>query len=102
MRPMAPGEANEDMGETGLTADIIQRMQDIAKGLSRTRKKKEFPGLAAVADVKRFECSGEVKTHQSTAPGILCVDIHKEDDKRIATGGVDSQVILFDAEHGKL
>jgi len=102
MRPMAPGEANDDMGETGLTADIIQRMQDIAKGLSRTRKKKEFPGLAAVADVKRFECCGEFKTHQSTAPGILCVDIHKEDDKRIATGGVDSQVILFDAEHGKL
>jgi len=45
MRPMAPGEAQEsDQGETGLTPEIIQRMTDIAKGLSRTRKKRDFPG----------------------------------------------------------
>jgi pre-mRNA-processing factor 19 len=103
MRPMAPGEGNEaDQGETGLTPEIIQRMTDIAKGLSRTRKKRDFPGLAPVADVKKFTCSGEFKTHQSTAPGVLCLDVHKEDDHRIVTGGVDQQVILFDAEHGKL
>jgi len=77
-------------------------MTDIAKGLSRTRKKREFPGLTPVADVKRFECTGEFKVHQSTAPGILCVDVHKEDDNRIVTGGVDQQVILFDAENEKL
>jgi len=103
MKPMAPGETNDaDQGETGLTPEIIQRMTDIAKGLSRTRKKRDFPGLAPVAEVKRFECTGEFKTHQSTAPGILCLDVHKEADNRIVTGGVDSQVILFDAEQGKL
>jgi len=102
-RPMGPGETNDnDQAETGLTPEIIQRMTDIAKGLSRTRKKRDFPGLTPVADVKRFECTGEFKTHQSTAPGILCVDIHKEDDSRIVTGGVDNQVIIFDAEAGKL
>lgn len=102
MRPMAAGETQDDQGETGLTPEIIQRMTDIAKGLSRTRKKREFPGLTPVAEVKKFECTGEYKVHQSTAPGILCVDIHKEDDSRIVTGGVDQQVILFDAENGKL
>ncbi|CAE8648793.1 unnamed protein product, partial [Polarella glacialis] len=40
--------------------------------------------------------------HQSTAPGILCVDIHKNDGHRIVTGGVDGQVILFDAEKEKM
>jgi pre-mRNA-processing factor 19 len=103
MRPMAPGETQEaDQGETGLTPEIIQRMTDIAKGLSRTRKKKEHPGLAPVSEVKKFECTGEFKSHQSTAPGILCLDLHKEDDKRVVTGGVDQQVILFDAASGKL
>lgn len=104
MRPLAPGEAQDggDQAETGLTPEIIQRMTDIAKGLSRTRKKREFPGLAPVSEVKKFECTGEFKVHQSTAPGILCLDVHKEDDHRIVTGGVDQQVILFDAEHGKL
>jgi len=103
MRPMAAGETQgDDQEETGLTPEIIQRMQDIAKGLSRTRKKRDFPGLAPVAEVKKFECTGEYKVHQSTAPGILCLDIHKEDDHRIVTGGIDTQVILFDAEHEKL
>lgn len=102
-KPMVAGESKEDdQGETGLTPEIIARMTDIAKGLSRTRKKRDFPGLAPVADVKKFECTGEFKVHQSTAPGILCLDIHKEDDNRIVTGGVDQQVILFDAGNEKL
>lgn len=103
MRPLAAGETQDtDQGETGLTPEMIQRMQEIAKTLSRTRKKKEHPGLAPVADVKRFECVGEFKAHQSTAPGILCLDVHKEDDNRLVTGGVDSQVILFDAGEERL
>jgi len=103
MKPMGPGETkDDDQSEIGLTPEMIQRMTDIAKGLSRTRKKRDFPGLAPVAEVKRFECTGEYKIHQSTAPGITCVDIHKSDDHRIVTGGVDNQVIVFDAEHEKL
>jgi len=91
-----------DQTETGLTPEIIQRMTDIAKGLSRTRKKRDFPGLAPVAEVKTMECAGDFKVHQSTAPGILCLDMHKEDDNRIVTGGVDQQVLLFDAGQQKL
>jgi len=77
-------------------------MQELNKTLSKGRKKREFPGLAPVAEVKRFACAGSHPIHQSTAPGILCIDIHKTDDNRILTGGVDNQVILFDAEKDKL
>eukprot|EP00928_Gymnodinium_smaydae_P008309 TRINITY_DN1302_c0_g1_i1.p1 TRINITY_DN1302_c0_g1~~TRINITY_DN1302_c0_g1_i1.p1 ORF type:complete len:499 (+),score=117.60 TRINITY_DN1302_c0_g1_i1:103-1599(+) len=88
-------------GETGLTPDIIGRMADLAKELSKKRKKKDFPDLAPVAQVQTLACTGSHPVHQSTAPGILCLDVHKEDDSRIVTGGVDSQVILFDASKEK-
>eukprot|EP00932_Pfiesteria_piscicida_P005109 SRR837773.15017.p2 GENE.SRR837773.15017~~SRR837773.15017.p2 ORF type:complete len:500 (+),score=199.75 SRR837773.15017:37-1536(+) len=103
-RPLPAGVAAEgdDGKEIGLTADILQRMTECSKALSKTRKKREFPELAPVADVKRLSCTGSHPTHQSTAPGILCVDIHKVDDSRIATGGVDGQVIVFDAQKEKL
>jgi len=101
-RPAVPGEAGAvEQGETGLTPEILQRMQDMAKSLSRTRKKREFPTLAPVADMKKLACIGSYPIHQSTAPGILCLDMHKEDDTRIVSGGVDSQVIVFDAKAEK-
>merc|ERR1712048_54053 len=88
--------------EMGLTPEIIQRMTDIAKSLSRTRKQRHFPGLAPVADVKRLTCTGSHPIHQSTAPGILCLDVHKTDDSRVVTGGVDNQVILFNTEKERM
>mmetsp|Transcript_22264 Transcript_22264/g.63888 ORF Transcript_22264/g.63888 Transcript_22264/m.63888 type:complete len:503 (+) Transcript_22264:94-1602(+) len=94
------GEAEEP--ELGLTPEILQRMTECMKSLQKTRKKREFPGLAPVAEVKGLACVGSHPTHQSTAPGILCLDIHKSDDSRIVTGGVDCQVILFDAQKEKL
>jgi len=89
-------------GEVGLTEDIIARMTECMKSLSKTRKKKDFPDLAPVESVKKMACTGSHPTHQSTAPGILCVDVHKTDSNRIVTGGVDSQVVLFNGEKEKL
>merc|ERR1719230_1323458 len=77
-------------------------MTECAASLSKTRKKREFPGLAPVAEVQKLACTGSHPIHQSTAPGILCIDVHKADDNRIVTGGLDSQVILFDAQKEKL
>lgn len=101
MQPSGDGPVRE-LAEIGLTPEIISRMQDVAKSLSRTRKQRNFPTLAPVAEVKTMKCSGSHPVHQSTAPGILCVDMHKTDDTRVATGGVDGQVILFDAQKEKL
>lgn len=92
----------DDQAEIGLTPELIARMQEIAKSLSKTRKKKEHPGLAAVADVQKMACTGNFSPHQSTAPGILCIDMPKTDDTRVVTGGVDGQVVLFDAAKSKM
>merc|ERR1712194_180948 len=70
--------------------------------MGKTRKNKHFPGLAPVAEVKTLKSAASHSPHQSTAPGILCVDVHKTDDNRVVTGGVDNQVILFDAGKGKM
>mmetsp|Transcript_114417 Transcript_114417/g.363662 ORF Transcript_114417/g.363662 Transcript_114417/m.363662 type:complete len:500 (-) Transcript_114417:123-1622(-) len=103
-RPLPAGvsAAGDDSVEIGLTPDILQRMTECSKALSKTRKKRDFPDLAPVSDVKRLSCVGSHPTHQSTAPGILCIDVHKTDDTRIVTGGVDTQVIIFDAKKEKM
>merc|ERR1712217_204429 len=54
------------------------------------------------ADVKKLACTGSHPIHQSTAPGILCLDVHKTDDNRVVSGGVDNQVILFNAGKEKM
>lgn len=102
--PMTGGGGNRaGQGvETGLTPEILQSMEEIAATLSKTRKQKNFPDLTPVAEVKAFTCVGSHPIHQSTAPGILCLDVHRTDGARIVTGGVDGQVILFDAEKEKM
>eukprot|EP00933_Yihiella_yeosuensis_P007526 TRINITY_DN112600_c0_g1_i1.p1 TRINITY_DN112600_c0_g1~~TRINITY_DN112600_c0_g1_i1.p1 ORF type:complete len:497 (+),score=117.42 TRINITY_DN112600_c0_g1_i1:154-1644(+) len=100
--PVTGGGAGRQEAETGLTPAIIQKMEELAQGLSKTRKQKNFPDLNPVAEVKKFSCAGSHPVHQSTAPGILCVDVHKNDPNRVVTGGVDSQVILFDASKDKM
>mmetsp|Transcript_22591 Transcript_22591/g.51410 ORF Transcript_22591/g.51410 Transcript_22591/m.51410 type:complete len:506 (-) Transcript_22591:146-1663(-) len=99
--PAAGAAGGDDQAETGLTPEIVARMTEIAKGLSKTRKKRDAPNLAPITDVKRFACTGSHSAHQSTAPGILCLDVHKADDDRIVTGGVDGQVILFNRKKEK-
>lgn len=106
LQNMQPSEAaaapvERDEAETGLTPEIIQRMADIAKSLSRTRKQRHFPNLAPRDDIKRFTCASSHSAHQSTAPGVLCLDVHKTDDSRVVTGGVDSQVVLFNRQKEK-
>lgn len=102
-QPLPAGASAEEdnQAELGLTPNIVSKMTEIAKTLSRTRKQRNFPNLAPIADVKRFTCSGSHSAHQSTAPGILCLDVHKEDNDRILTGGVDSQVVLFNRSKEK-
>lgn len=99
--PAATMDVDGEERELGLTPEIVQRMADMAKSLARTRKQKHFPNLAPLAEVKEFSCVGSHPIHQSTAPGITCLDIHPA-DVRVVTGGVDSQVIVFDAEKEKL
>jgi len=97
--PMAGGAVRQD-AEVGITPELLARMKELADSLSKTRKQKNFPDLNPISELKKFSCVGSHPIHKSTAPGITCVDVHKSDAKRVVTGGVDAQVILFDAEKG--
>jgi len=89
-------------GETGLSAQIIQRMEDLAQSLAKTRKQRKFPDLSPLEEVKRLKCAQSHDTfHHKTAAGVLCVDVHKADANRIVTGGVDCQVVLYNAQKQK-
>ncbi|CAJ1398913.1 unnamed protein product [Effrenium voratum] len=97
-----PGGAVRQEAEMGVTPQMLQNMQALADSLSKTRKQKHFPELTPLVDIKKFSCAGSHPIHKSTEPGILCVDVHKTDGKRVATGGVDAQVVLVDAEKGTM
>jgi len=98
----ANAPAGSAEAETGLTPQILSKMEELAKTLAKSRKQRSFPDLNPLEEVKRLECKGSFPNiHHSTAPGVLCLDVHKVHPHRIATGGVDSQVILFDAQRSK-
>ncbi|CAE7874804.1 PRPF19, partial [Symbiodinium sp. KB8] len=97
-----PGGAIREDAETGLTPEILQKMKELSDTLSKTRKRKDFPDLNPLAQLKKFTCVGSHPIHKSTAPGITCVDVHRSDAKRVVTGGMDAQVIVFDAEKEKM
>ncbi|OLP83086.1 Pre-mRNA-processing factor 19-like 2 [Symbiodinium microadriaticum] len=121
-----PGGAIREDAETGLTPEILQKMKELSDTLtkemhvlrSKTRKRKDFPDLNPLAQLKKFTCArvGSHPIHKSTAPGITCVDVHRSDAKRVVTGGMDAQVwrsefglmpkfgsvIVFDAEKEKM
>lgn len=91
--------------EEGITPDIINRMATLSQSLCGDRKalvKKLAAQATPVDGVKEFQEKQSQPIHQSTAPGILCVDVHANDDDRICTGGVDQNVNIFDAGKQKL
>jgi pre-mRNA-processing factor 19 len=84
--------------EGGFGPEILARMQEKSKVLAKGRKGRQFPGLTAKEAVAKLACVSSHPIHQSTAPGINCVAVHKEKAERIATGGVDCNVVLFNAQ----
>eukprot|EP00438_Fugacium_kawagutii_P030340 Skav223223 [mRNA] locus=scaffold2231:133882:138294:+ [translate_table: standard] len=77
-------------------------MEELAQSLAKTRKQRKFPDLSPLEEVKRLKCAQSQNTfHHKTAPGVLCVDVHKADPSRIVTGGVDCQVVLYNAQKQK-
>eukprot|EP00439_Symbiodinium_sp_Y106_P006496 s9711_g1.t1 len=52
-----PGGAVREDAETGLTPEILQKMKELADTLSKTRKRKDFPDLNPLAQLKKFTCA---------------------------------------------
>mmetsp|Transcript_8125 Transcript_8125/g.17660 ORF Transcript_8125/g.17660 Transcript_8125/m.17660 type:complete len:498 (-) Transcript_8125:255-1748(-) len=101
---MVPGDVDmEPEAVAGMTEDIMARLDETAAALTGTRKKRKAPPTQASVDtVKGFSCSGSHPIHQSTAPGILCVDHMLSVPSVVCTGGKDTVVAVYNTAQKKV
>lgn len=99
---------DEDLGTggkkilPGISPKIISDLTDCNAELSQQRKKRQISRtLAAVDDLERYTQLASFPLHKTSKPGILSLDIHYSKDI-IATGGVDTNAVLFDRSSGQI
>jgi len=88
--------------ETGMTAEIIEKLQEKATVLTQERKKR---GKTVPEDLMSAENIGNFVTqsshpglHSASVPGILAVDIYAKDTSKILTGGADKNAVVFNKD----
>jgi len=86
-----------------LPTNVQESIQENTKKLFASRKKRAIPTtLPKVEDLAEYSVTTSVPVHSSTKPGILCVDIHKQNSDLIATGGNDQNVNVFNKSTQKI
>ncbi|XP_057486586.1 pre-mRNA-processing factor 19 homolog 1-like [Actinidia eriantha] len=102
------GAADEGMGpdakkiRRGISASIISELTDCNAALSQQRKKRQIPPtLAPVDAVERYTQLFSYPLHKTSKPGILAMDILYSKDI-IATGGIDTNAVIFDRPSGEI
>ncbi|CAM8921210.1 unnamed protein product [Rhodiola kirilowii] len=98
----------EDLGpdtkkaRSGILTSIITELKDCNAVLSQQRKKRQTPPtLASMDTVERYTQISSHPLHKTSKPGILSIDIHRSKDI-IATGGVDTNAVVFDRSAGQI
>jgi len=95
----------ENAASDVLPEPVMNNMLETAKLLSKPRKKR-VKGLAAEAanddKIRSYELLSSHPLHSTTRPGILCMDLHSVNDSLVATGGSDSNIIIFNRSSGKV
>ncbi|KAE8591642.1 hypothetical protein XENTR_v10018522 [Xenopus tropicalis] len=91
-----------ELGELiGMSAEIIQKLQDKATVLTTERKKrgKTVPeDLVKPEELSKYhQVSSHVGLHSASVPGILALDLCPTDTNKTLTGGADKSVVVFDA-----
>ncbi|GAB2245504.1 hypothetical protein Droror1_Dr00000997 [Drosera rotundifolia] len=99
---------DEDLGpeakriRLGISADIITELTDCNATLSLQRKKRTIPTtLAPFEDIESYTQLSSFPLHKTNKPGILSIDVHYAKDI-IATGGIDSNAVVFDRPSGQI
>eukprot|EP00920_Eleutheroschizon_duboscqi_P029509 GHVT01071654.1.p1 GENE.GHVT01071654.1~~GHVT01071654.1.p1 ORF type:complete len:418 (+),score=39.33 GHVT01071654.1:1380-2633(+) len=88
--------------EPGISEELLDKMQGLARELLATRKKRSTEGLTSVAALSTLHCSGSFPLHSSTTPGVLCCDVDaSKGGEHVVTGGVDGSVVYFDLKKKK-
>ncbi|CAN4091062.1 unnamed protein product [Withania somnifera] len=86
----------------GISHSVIETLTECNAALSQQRKKRQIPAtLAPVDAVERYTQLNSYPLHKTNKPGILSLDIHYAKDI-IATGGVDSNAVVFDRPSGQI
>ncbi|KAK9503583.1 hypothetical protein O3M35_010112 [Rhynocoris fuscipes] len=98
----AGGVANQPTEQAGMSAEVIQKLQDKATVLTQERKKR---GRTVPEDLVPQETIRNFKTvashpglHSASVPGILSLDIHQADTSKILTGGNDRNATVFNKD----
>ena len=115
---MEQGGAGDSQEVTGITEEIVEKLQEKATVLTQERKKrgKTVPeGLATADSIKQFVAKSRFDVlcnfqlhkyitfylpshpglHSASVPGILALDISVADTDKIVTGGADKNATVF-------
>lgn len=100
-----------DVDSVGLAEAVKQKMRDHASeyfsfylhnlcvSLSALRKRRKVPeSLAPQEEVIQFSVQNSASNHKSTEPGVCCLDIHPKNANLAASGGIDSDICLYDLQ----
>eukprot|EP01104_Vermistella_antarctica_P004134 TRINITY_DN14643_c0_g1_i1.p1 TRINITY_DN14643_c0_g1~~TRINITY_DN14643_c0_g1_i1.p1 ORF type:complete len:516 (-),score=151.14 TRINITY_DN14643_c0_g1_i1:831-2312(-) len=99
--PTDGGDGMEVEAASTINEQLIGKLDSLCKELSAGRRKRQISStLRTQENIKAYKTSKSVNIHKATPPGVLCVDVHK-DQNRILTGGADSNVVVFNRSTGK-
>ncbi|KVI08063.1 Pre-mRNA-splicing factor 19 [Cynara cardunculus var. scolymus] len=86
----------------GISAGIIAELTDCNAALSQQRKKRQISSsLAPVDAVERYTQLNSYPLHKTNKAGILSIDVHQSKGI-IATGGVDTNAVVFNQTSGEI
>jgi len=98
---VAAQQASATQEAAGMSADIVEKLQEKATVLTQERKRrgKTVPEeLATVEQVREWVAlSSHPGLHSASVPGILAVDL-STDNTRILTGGADKTATVFNKD----
>uniref|UniRef100_A0A336MXK8 Pre-mRNA-processing factor 19 n=1 Tax=Culicoides sonorensis TaxID=179676 RepID=A0A336MXK8_CULSO len=98
----ATGSAAQPVEQAGMSAEVIQKLQDKATVLTQERKKRgrTVPEELVSADKVRafLTLASHPGLHSASVPGILALDINCSDQSRILTGGNDKNATVFNKD----
>nr|CAH7760589.1 unnamed protein product [Callosobruchus chinensis] len=99
----AAGVANQPTEQAGMSADVIQKLQEKATVLTQERKKRgrTIPEeLTTQEQLRQFRTVASlIGLHSASIPGILALDVHVTDTSKVLTGGNDKNATVFNKDN---
>jgi len=102
--PSAAAAMEDESADSGISAKIIEDINNLAKTLSKNRKKlikqrqTDFVTAEALAE---FTAGKAISIHSASSPGVFCLDVNAQSDL-LVSGGADASVIVFNKTSGKI